>query len=172
MHRLSFDDALHAGRLVRVLRIGTVAALLALACPGATAWAQTAETRADPAIRPAFREPVTLASKDGVLEVRLTARQGEAMLDTVAVPVKNFLLYDYELIRGTASDGKVSGRNLYPAPTLQVFPGERLIVVNCQLHPNAALRIPEKEHGAVLLIERQPLLLGVGWGVGGLCCGP
>ena len=128
MHRLSFDDALHAGRLVRVLRIGTVAALLALACPGATAWAQTAETRADPAIRPAFREPVTLASKDGVLEVRLTARQGEAMLDTVAVPVKNFLLFDYELIRGTASDGNVSGRNLYPAPTLQVFPGEKLIV--------------------------------------------
>ena len=38
MHSLSFDDALHAGRLVRVLRIGTVAALLALACPGATAY--------------------------------------------------------------------------------------------------------------------------------------
>ena len=33
-----------------------------------------------------------------------------------------------EVIRGTASDGKMSGGNLYPAPTLQVFPGETLIV--------------------------------------------
>ena len=69
-----------------------------------------------------------LVSKDGVLEVRLTARQGEATLDTVSRPVRNFLLFDYELIRGTASDGKISGGNLYPAPTLQVFPGEKLIV--------------------------------------------
>jgi FtsP/CotA-like multicopper oxidase with cupredoxin domain len=75
-----------------------------------------------------FREPVTLASKDGVLEVRLTARQGKAILDTVAKPVENFLLFDYELIRGTPSDGKRSGGGLYPAPTLQVFPGETLIV--------------------------------------------
>ena len=69
-----------------------------------------------------------LASKDGVLEVRLTARQGQARLDTVATPVQNFLLFDYEVIRGTASDGQISGGNLYPAPTLQVFPGETLIV--------------------------------------------
>ena len=82
----------------------------------------------DPAIRPEFREPVTLTSKEGVLEVRLTARQGQATLDTVATPVQNFLLFDYEVIRGTASDGQRSGGNLYPAPTLQVFPGERLIV--------------------------------------------
>ena len=75
-----------------------------------------------------FREPVTLASKDGVLEVRLTARQGQAMLDTVARPVRNFLLFGYELIRGTTSDGSRSGTDLYPAPTLQVFPGETLIV--------------------------------------------
>jgi len=75
-----------------------------------------------------FREPVTLASKDGVLEVRLIARQGAATLDTVAKPVQDFLLFSYELIRGTASDGKMSGANLYPAPTLQVFPGETLIV--------------------------------------------
>ena len=98
-----------------------------LECSSA-AWAQTAERRTDPAIRPEFREPVTLASKEGVLEVRLTARQGHATLDTVATPVQNFLLFDYEVIRGTASDGKTSGGNLYPAPTLQVFPGERLIV--------------------------------------------
>ena len=82
----------------------------------------------DPAVRPEFREPVTLASKDGVLEVRLIAKQGTATLDTVAKPVQNMLVLAYELIRGTASDGKTSGDNLYPAPTLQVFPGETLIV--------------------------------------------
>src|SRR5439155_794113 len=75
-----------------------------------------------------FREPVVLACKDGVLEVRLTARQGKATLDTVATPVENFLLFDYEVIHGSASNGQRSGGNLYPAPTLQVFPGERLIV--------------------------------------------
>jgi FtsP/CotA-like multicopper oxidase with cupredoxin domain len=80
------------------------------------------------AVRPAFREPVTLATREGVLEVVLTARQGRAVLDTVAAPVSNFLLFDYELIRGTPSDGRTSGSGLYPAPTLQVFPGERLIV--------------------------------------------
>src|SRR5262249_1878902 len=37
-------------------------------------------------------------------------------------------LFGYEVIRGTASNGQKSGRNLYPAPTLEVFPGERLIV--------------------------------------------
>ncbi len=75
-----------------------------------------------------FHEPVTLASKDGVLEVRLTARQGKVALDTAAKPVEGFMLFGYELIRGTASDGKVSGDGSYPAPTLQVFPGETLIV--------------------------------------------
>jgi FtsP/CotA-like multicopper oxidase with cupredoxin domain len=85
-------------------------------------------TKTDLAIRPQFREPVVLTSKDGVLEVRLTASQGQATLDTVATPVQNFLLFDYEVIRGTASNGQKSGGNLYPAPTLQVFPGERLIV--------------------------------------------
>ena len=38
----------------------------------------------DPSIRPEFSEPVTLASKDGVLEVRLIVKQGQARLDTVA----------------------------------------------------------------------------------------
>jgi FtsP/CotA-like multicopper oxidase with cupredoxin domain len=96
------------------------AVLVALACPSLNAGAQT--------VRPEFREPVTLASKAGVLEVRLTARQGQATLDTVSGPVQNFLLFGYELIRGTASDGNMSGVNMYPAPTLQVFPGETLIV--------------------------------------------
>jgi FtsP/CotA-like multicopper oxidase with cupredoxin domain len=127
MDHRSFHDAL-TGRLFSFLTIGALAVLAALECPAVTAWAQTAERRADPAIRPEFREPVTLTSKEGVLEVRLTARQGEATLDTVATPVQNFLLFDYEVIRGTASDGRRSGGNLYPAPTLQVFPGERLIV--------------------------------------------
>jgi hypothetical protein len=54
--------------------------LAALACSGLTARAQT--------VRPDFREPVTLASKEGVLEVRLTARQGQATLDTVSRPVR------------------------------------------------------------------------------------
>ena len=114
--------------LFRLLTIILVAVLAILSGHGATAFAQTAERRADLATRAEFREPVTLASKDGVLEVRLTARQGQATLDTVGAPVQNFLLFDYEVIRGTASDGKMSGGNLYPAPTLQVFPGERLIV--------------------------------------------
>ena len=46
----------------------------------------------------------------------------------MAKPVQNMLVLAYELIRGTASDGKTSGDNLYPAPTLQVFPGETLII--------------------------------------------
>ena len=109
-----------------VAALGAIAILLAW--PNATASAQTAAGRTDLTKRPAFREPVVLTSKDGVLEVRLTARQGRATLDTVAAPVEGFLLFDYEVIRGTASNGKKSGGNLYPAPTLQVFPGERLVV--------------------------------------------
>jgi FtsP/CotA-like multicopper oxidase with cupredoxin domain len=128
MHKPSFHDALRAGRLVALLAISALILLVELGCPSATTWAQTAERRTDLATRPEFREPVTLASKDGVLEVRLTARQGEAALDTAAAPVQNFLLFDYEVMRGTASNGQMSGGNLYPAPTLQLYPGERLIV--------------------------------------------
>ena len=58
----------------------------------------------------------------------LTAHQGRIHLDTVAVPVENALIFGYELIRGTASNGQMSGDNLYPSPTLQVSPGETLIV--------------------------------------------
>jgi FtsP/CotA-like multicopper oxidase with cupredoxin domain len=115
-----------AGRFYGFLTL--VAVVLALAGANATAFAQTADKRAGLATRPAFREPIVLTSKDGVLEIRLTARQGQATLDTVATPVQNFLLFDYEVIRGTASNGQKSGGNLYPAPTLRVFPGERLIV--------------------------------------------
>jgi hypothetical protein len=109
---------------------GTLRTLAALACVLAfvMAWlptqghAQEAVANFDPSLRPAYREPVTLASKDGVLEVRLTAHQGRAVLDTVAKPVENMLVFGYAVIRGTASDGQMSGDNLYPAPTLQVFP--------------------------------------------------
>src|SRR5262249_30531294 len=128
MQKPSFHDALHAGGLFGLLTIGALALAAVLEGLSATAWAQPAEKRTDLAIRPELREPVVLTSREGVLEVRLTARQGQAMLDTVARPVQNFLLFDYEVIRGTASDGQASGGNLYPAPTLQVFPGETLII--------------------------------------------
>ena len=75
-----------------------------------------------------FKEPVRLSSKDGVLEVRLSAHQGTVNLDTVKAPVDNFLVFGYDVIRGTTSDGSTTGDNLYPAPTLRVNPGERLIV--------------------------------------------
>ena len=88
----------------------------------------------DPSIRSDFSEPVMLTSKDGVLEVTLTAHQGHARLDTVATPVQNFLVFAYHVVRGTSSNGQMSGDNLYPPPTLQAFPGETLIV-----HMNNAL---------------------------------
>ncbi|MFG1783257.1 multicopper oxidase family protein [Rhodococcus oryzae] len=76
----------------------------------------------------AYREPVRLSSEDGVLEVRLSAHQGTVALDTASGPVSNFLLFGYEVIRGTASDGSTEGEDVYPAPTLRVDPGERLII--------------------------------------------
>ena len=111
-----------------VVSIVTGVLALAAASHAPPAQAQDAIAKFDPAVRPEYREPVTLASKDGVLEVTLTAHQGHATLDTVAKPVENMLVFGYVVIRGTASDGQRSGDNLYPAPTLQVFPGEMLIV--------------------------------------------
>src|SRR5919201_4194558 len=134
MHKPSLHHAPHAGRLVSSLTIAGFAALVTLQGSNVSVLAQTAEKRTDAATRPEFREPVTLTSKDGVLEVRLTARQSQTSLDTVATPVQNFLLFHYELIRGTASNGQRSGGNLYPAPTLQVFPGrseERRVGKEC-----------------------------------------
>jgi FtsP/CotA-like multicopper oxidase with cupredoxin domain len=117
-------------RFLRALVMSSIAVLFVLAPAwyGSPARAQDAGVKFDPAVRPEFSEPVTLASKDGVLEVKLTAHQGHANLDTVAMPVQNLLVFAYEVIRGTASNGQMSGDNLYPAPTLQVFPGETLIV--------------------------------------------
>ncbi|MBY0279819.1 multicopper oxidase domain-containing protein [Candidatus Binatia bacterium] len=77
---------------------------------------------------PDYAEPVVLASENGVLEVTLFARQGATRLDTVATPVQNFLLFGYEVEQGTASNGVRAAQNLYPGPTLQVSPGETLIV--------------------------------------------
>jgi len=45
-----------------------VAILLGAAWTGSLARAQDAGAKFDPAVRPDYREPVTLASKDGVLE--------------------------------------------------------------------------------------------------------
>ena len=114
-------------RSLRALGLGCMAAAL-ISATGHSAPARAEDAKFDPSIRPELTEPVVLASKDGVLEVTLTAHQGEAHLDTVAVPVKNFLVFAYEVNRGTASNGQMTGDNLYPAPTLQVFPGETLIV--------------------------------------------
>lgn len=109
--------------VLRVLAAAIVVSGPALICTISRAAAQGSGTTASE-----FREPVTLATKDGVLEVRLTARQGRVSLDTATKPVENFLLFDYEIIRGTASNGVRDGKGLFPAPTLQVYPGERLIV--------------------------------------------
>lgn len=75
-----------------------------------------------------YKEQVVLTSgQKGVLEVNLYCRQGEGTMDTVSKPVKNMMLYSYKLIRGF-SNGKTEDTNLYPAPSLQVWPGEQLII--------------------------------------------
>src|SRR5262245_31853981 len=103
------SSALDAGRAWRAAAMGGLAAILALA-PQARSEDQVSsqDTGAifNPAARPEYREPVTLASKDGVLEVTLKAHQGHATLDTVAKPVANALVFGYQLVRGTASDGQ------------------------------------------------------------------
>jgi FtsP/CotA-like multicopper oxidase with cupredoxin domain len=111
-----------------VLACGAIVMVIAGAWLLTPLAAQDLATPANLAARPDYTEPVVLASKNGVLEVTLTAHQGQAKLDTVATPVQNFLVFAYTVERGTASNGETSGDNLYPAPTLQVFPGEKLIV--------------------------------------------
>jgi FtsP/CotA-like multicopper oxidase with cupredoxin domain len=111
-HRRLLRTAVLAGGLV-------IALLFAAATPSRSSSSWTPSE---------YAEPVVLKSQDGVLEVMLFARQGKATLDTVATPVHNFLLFGYEVRRGTASNGERSASNLYPGPTLQVAPGETLIV--------------------------------------------
>ena len=60
MQKLSVREAPHTGGGLFSLLTRAFAVLVALGCLIATAWAQTAEKRADLAIRPAFREPVVL----------------------------------------------------------------------------------------------------------------
>ena len=80
-----------------------------------TAPAPAAGVNAGPDGNPApFREPVKLSSKDGVLEVRLSAHQGTVNLDTVKEPVKNFLVFGYEVIQGQSSDGSTKGTTTIP----------------------------------------------------------
>ncbi|MCV7355254.1 multicopper oxidase domain-containing protein [Mycolicibacterium fluoranthenivorans] len=117
-------------RLTAVVASIALIAAPTAACAGPkVAPAPAAGVNAGPDGKPApFREPVRLKSKDGVLEVRLSAHQGTVNLDTVPEPVTNFLVFGYDLIKGTASDGSTKGDNLYPAPTLRVDPGEKLVV--------------------------------------------
>lgn len=75
-----------------------------------------------------YTEPVVLTPQDGVLEVDLTARQGQGQLDTVAQPLENMLLFSYQVRKGQASNGQLAAQNCYPGPTLMVQPGETLIV--------------------------------------------
>ena len=67
-----------------------VAFALAAAWPGSLARAQGASAQIRSAsVRPDFSEPVTLASKDGVLEVTAHRQAGcRRRLDTVAKPVQ------------------------------------------------------------------------------------
>jgi len=111
------------GCVVRWLASAIVSAILLSPLGAGPAFSRSAAY-----LPPEFQEPVTLSSVDGVLEVTLTARQGEVHLDTAAVPVGNALLFGYHLIRGEASNGLAAADDLYPAPTLQVFPGERLVI--------------------------------------------
>lgn len=118
-----------------IIAVALVAALAAMmtSCaphrPQAQPAAPAPGAYAGPNGKPAaYREPVKLSSKDGVLEVRLSAHQGTVNLETVSKPVSGFLVFGYDVIKGTSSDGSTKGDNLYPAPTLHVNPGERMIV--------------------------------------------
>jgi hypothetical protein len=77
MYNISHVRTARAHGLVRALTVGAFAGATVIAVGVAPAWGQ-APSRIDPAVRAEFREPVTLATKDGVLEIRLTARQGQA----------------------------------------------------------------------------------------------
>lgn len=127
----------HSRRRVLVsLALGTAllvdvsvgAALLANASVATPAMAATSAPAAPVGGGQAYREPVVLSPTNGVLEVTLTAHQGKAFIDTASGPVTNMLVFGYEVQRGTSSNGIPTARNVYPAPTLQVDPGETLIV--------------------------------------------
>ena len=78
--------------------------------------------------RPHTRNPFDSRARTACWRVRLSAHQGTVNLDTVKEPVTNLLVFGYDLVKGSSSDGSMKGDNLYPAPTLHVNPGDRLIV--------------------------------------------
>ena len=96
-------------RLFCVSTLAAVAFLAALTCPGPAAWAQTGRARNR------SRGSAGISGAHHPNEQRRRAGSpphraaGPGSLDTAAKPVENFLLFGYELIRGTASDGKMSG---------------------------------------------------------------
>ncbi|OBK75701.1 multicopper oxidase domain-containing protein, partial [Mycobacterium sp. 1274761.0] len=119
----------HSVVLVALALIVSLVAVATACSKERTAPAPQAGVNAGPDGHPApFREPVRLSSKNGVLEVRLSAHQSTVALDTVTQSVTNFLTYGYDLVKGTSSNGSAKGDNLYPGPTLRVDPGEKLIV--------------------------------------------
>ena len=73
----AFQEGLDMDRSLRTLVLGAiaVACVLSPAWRGSSARAEDAGAKFDPSVRPEFSEPVVLASKDGVLEVTLTAHQ-------------------------------------------------------------------------------------------------
>lgn len=79
-------------------------------------------------LNPAYTEPVVLSSQGGVLDVTLNAHQGSIELNTVAQRVANALVFGYRVNRGEASNGRLENETNYPGPTLQVQPGDRLVV--------------------------------------------
>ncbi|MDO8732419.1 MAG: multicopper oxidase domain-containing protein [Actinomycetota bacterium] len=104
-----------------------VGVTIGVAATASSRVAATAFTASSASARP-YAEPVVLSPSNGVLEVTLTARQGRATIDTAAGPVRNALLFGYSVQQGNASNGAMNAVDLYPGPTLQVNPGQKLIV--------------------------------------------
>jgi FtsP/CotA-like multicopper oxidase with cupredoxin domain len=81
--------------------------------------------------QPSFHQPTWLKSnpKTKTLEVQLIAKQSSTNLGGDGTQtITNCLLYDWKLMDGTSSNSLKSGDGSYPAPTLQVQPGEILII--------------------------------------------
>ena len=92
-----------------------------------------------------LRSPVLLTpspTSNNVLEVELTLRQSSVDLDTVASgPVGNFILFGYKVVRGQANGGpSEDARGTYPGPTLNVQPGQTLIMTINNALTNLTMR--------------------------------
>ena len=75
-----------------------------------------------------YKESVILSSNGGLLTVILTMVQGTTTFNTVKGNVKNLLVWNYELVNGTSSNGQLKGQNLYPSPSLHVNPGDTMVL--------------------------------------------